>query len=125
MKALIVMCTELLSRRSDWSDASTPSTGRISSGVGRSFEAIVTWLRQRRSRSRAIRELHALPDQLLRDVGIERHEIEAVVCYRRPRWAADRVACSEARVRQVVRPATAANEPAPPAASDDDWHDAA
>jgi len=43
------------------------------------IRASLDQMRRARSRSRAIRELEALPDRLLQDIGIERHAIPLVV----------------------------------------------
>ena len=42
---------------------------------GRLWRAVVNW----NARRIAIRELHAMPDNLLRDIGIERHQINYAV----------------------------------------------
>lgn len=47
----------------------------------RIFRALQNWQHRRI----AIRELNALPDVLLRDIGIERHQIKAVVMGSAPR----------------------------------------
>lgn len=73
---------------------------RIAESAARAFRSVATALGRPRSNRRAVRELSALGDHLLRDLGIERHEIEGLTHGVPPRVIA-----------RQARPAAAPPEP--------------
>ena len=110
MQALIANFVPVVSQRG--SDQTSAFAYRAVIAIGDVFDAVSTRVHNWQATREAIRELHRLNDHLLRDIGIERHEIESVVRRRARRLAeqALRPDAAKAETSNRVQAGSAAND---------------